>query len=387
MFTFLVESIPNVQKKMDALNKKGAGMTMTVSAPYLYEINKASAGHVKVTPPEYVQLVDITVTGQLKYGDWTVIASIDHLPGGNVINAHGDVPSYYRTVSSHCDHCHTNRTRNTTVIIRNDITGDYKQIGKNCLAGYIGQDMTAWLYYNQFVEGLSSDEQDRDEYTSEHSKHMGILDALSVATMVADKIGYVSQQKAFENGLTSTASIVNGYLSHRPSSAIQSILDHCNVNESTVIAQVTTTQDMIKWIQENDNNSDYIMNLKAIFDNGEIVLKKHINYALSLVAAYAKAKKDIAEREQKKDSPASQHVGRVGDKLTITGSIKYITSCESQWGYSYLHHITDNNNNVYVWWTNQRYEDKTNCTITATVKGHDEYKGIKQTTVTRCKVK
>ena len=64
--------------------------------------------------------------------------------------------------------------------------------------------------------------------------------------------------------------------------------------------------------------------------------------------------------------------------------ITCITGWETQWGYTKLYKITDEAGNIFTWKTSSWVEDGIK-TIKGTVKAHNDYKGTKQTELTRCK--
>src|ERR1700687_229679 len=53
------------------------------------------------------------------------------VPGFN-----GTLPEHFRQATNHCDHCNTDRKRLETFVIAN--ADGYKQVGRNCLANYLG---------------------------------------------------------------------------------------------------------------------------------------------------------------------------------------------------------------------------------------------------------
>lgn len=90
----------------------------------------------------------------------------------------------------------------------------------------------------------------------------------------------------------------------------------------------------------------------------------------------------------------SEWVGKVGDKiqmeLTYTRSFSWDASPYGYYGSSvtFCHMFKDNQGNVIVWKTGlcleADYGEK--VLVKGTIKQHDEYKGTKQTVLTRCKV-
>ena len=69
--------------------------------------------------------------------------------------------------------------------------------------------------------------------------------------------------------------------------------------------------------------------------------------------------------------------------------LKSIRGMETRFGYTQLVKFEDANGNILQWWTavEIKAEVGDQVLLTGTVKAHDEYKGEKSTTVTRCKIK
>ena len=98
----------------------------------------------------------------------------------------------------------------------------------------------------------------------------------------------------------------------------------------------------------------------------------------------------------------SEWVGEVGDKVQIEAVLVIEGSFESYFGYrpttTYVYTFTDDDDNDFVWktssWDNMTWgshpapilEIGDRAIITGTIKEHSEYKGEKQTVLTRCKV-
>lgn len=89
----------------------------------------------------------------------------------------------------------------------------------------------------------------------------------------------------------------------------------------------------------------------------------------------------------------SEYIGNVGDKIETTVTLKRVKYFETSYGYYGtmigIHCFEDATGNVIVWKTASAPEMSIGDTITirGTVKELNEYKGIKQTILTRCKIK
>ena len=100
-------------------------------------------------------------------------------------------------------------------------------------------------------------------------------------------------------------------------------------------------------------------------------------------------------------SNPSKHYGEVGKrvkglKLTYKGC-KVWDNPYDYYGCTYLHKFMDESENVFIWKTSnclehivddeyKQIEEGETVELTATIKEHSEYNGIKQTVLTRCKV-
>lgn len=101
-----------------------------------------------------------------------------------------------------------------------------------------------------------------------------------------------------------------------------------------------------------------------------------------------------AEQNLKVQQSTSGHVGQVGDKLTVKVTYIHTASWENGYGgywnsgVTNLHTFKDAEGNVYTWKTSKFIEADygTVFTLIGIVKEHSEYKGIKQTVMTRCKI-
>jgi hypothetical protein len=115
-------------------------------------------------------------------------------------------------------------------------------------------------------------------------------------------------------------------------------------------------------------------------------------------------RKCITQREERKaewaDKQAAlnanrQHLGTVGEKITLTLTIKKVIGLESVYGVTLLTILEDADNNVVIYKGNAGavtinpngsfYNEGDTITITATVKEHGVRNGVKQTVIQRPK--
>lgn len=120
------------------------------------------------------------------------------------------------------------------------------------------------------------------------------------------------------------------------------------------------------------------------------------NYVLVNCNVYAKVNmlKKEAEANINKADSTSEFVGNIGDrielKLKLINYHYYSYEVNEYTSYSYfIYTFSDENGNIFVWKASNEIWEKTDVNkvvnIKGTIKDHTEYKGIKQTLLTRCK--
>ena len=101
------------------------------------------------------------------------------------------------------------------------------------------------------------------------------------------------------------------------------------------------------------------------------------------------------ENKLKAQNSTSQHVGQIGEKLEVIVTYTHTAQWSNNYGSGYwtegvtnLHSFKDEQGNIYTWKTGTFIDADygTQMRLKGTVKDHSEYKGIKQTVLTRCKV-
>ena len=141
----------------------------------------------------------------------------------------------------------------------------------------------------------------------------------------------------------------------------------------------------------NSEDSNDFMNKLHVICSEEYVSAKHVGLLVACLPTYYRIledkKRDEELRNQQELEHGSEHVGEIGDKLEVKCStFKTVYSFDTQFGTSWIYRFTDSNNNVYTWTTSTCVEDDKVVSIKGTVKKHDEYRGVKQTVLTRCRV-
>lgn len=324
-----------------------------------------------------VEYIDINVYGEApKIGDWQLLARVEmtnlsenliHAVPGSEVQLDGS----YRTHNGHCDHCNTNRPRNDVYVLTD---GDTQiAVGRTCLRDFLGiDDPKAIVNRAQFFEEIRSFEDD-DQLDFIGAGFFLLNEILSVSAASIRKEGYVSRARANETGGETTGEFVKGNLCGYSGYNIEVLHEDRAWAEKTI--------EFFRSADQFDN--DYMNNLRVLMET-DIVEGKHIALIASAVITVQRA---LAPKQETKES---NFVGDVKQRLKgltlILDRIIYLGG--GYYGSSYLHLFKDSDGNAFSWVTGNKLMivEGTTITVDATVKQHKEYKGTKQTVLTRAKM-
>lgn len=322
----------------------------------------------------------------------------------------GEIPAELQTSNGNCDHCNRQRNRKDTFLVCNRVSGEFKTIGKNCLRDFLGHESVSsiigkaefWSELGSFLGG-GDDELERDYRGGRVPTIYGILPFLRVAIWVIDNHGWMSSAKARDinaagGNASSTRSEINCFFNPSPELLRQS--EKAREQQRAFDAVYTEKEGsytdraaaILEWAKQLVSKaelSDYERTISVIVTNGAVSIR-HMGYAASIVAAYNREQsKKVATEIKAKAAAASQHIGTVGQKkFQVQATLQAAPSFESQFGVTVIYRFVDEQGNVIVWKTGagdgldigKRYS------VVGTIKEHSEYKGTKQTVLTRCKV-
>ena len=375
-------NLDTLKKKLEKIQKKCA----KYSCEFHYEEVGEEFRDVKDENGFAVtaRFVLINVSGRVVCEEgWSVVGVIDHMDGMNVIHLvdqlnHPNVPERFYHSDSTCDHCNTKRRRKSTVIIYHPDHG-YKQVGKTCLKDYTGGlDAEIAAYMEQFIHEV--EDYNGTTRGSEIVPWIPTLEALKYAAYDVETRGYHS------------------YYSDGKSTKLE-VFDNLRdslftIPESSLDEVEKTAESALTYIRELDvkDEDNYMHNLKAVA-SCEYVSTKQLGILVSLIPTYNRYLRDEeykrrAEYEKHMDLE-SGHVGEVGQKVEVPVRVAYkVSEWGNQFGATYLYKISGEDGNVYMWYSSRFFGDNPEWTsIKGTIKDHQEYRGVKQTILTRCRVK
>jgi len=120
----------------------------------------------------------------------------------------------------------------------------------------------------------------------------------------------------------------------------------------------------------------------------EAEARAHINIEINKVHGLrSSVRQGFWNIEKIRTRAGSNHVGDIGQRIIIDGTVENTVSFDGFYGTTYMTVIKDTDGNVYVYKGSRRIAKKgETVNLKATVKDHSEYNGVKQTVINRPKI-
>lgn len=412
------ENIENLEKKFNAAARKIRKInpelepTMTKCDHTIVLVHKIelrpcdcrSETTVKEVPYE-ARRVELKIPDEAVFAEnnWAFGGSVEPsgVEGKNFVNVNLSgkdlgfiVPArYFSSNPCACDYCKTNRQRNKTYLVVNRETGEWKQLGKECLRLFVtGIDVDAIATFESFIKEAECAANPGDEFFyNKRFKFVKVADALALAYAVYSERGYLATRDSVGN---SNDLCNKNIVQRKLTQQYGCDSDFLNITNSTrgkidamiFKSNINAVKDAIGDIEQLPDDP-YYSNLKAIVANEYIPLNK-LGLLVSIPKAIDRYEKEKRRQEEKEKLAAeSNYLGSVGEKISVNfASGREVACCETQFGLLHIYEFKDTNGNVVVWKSSSSKDIPGSGTVTGTVKAHEEYNGIKQTIILRAKI-
>jgi len=218
-YKILSSRLPKVAAKFEKLNRRAEklgvpGVSFKVENTYTEEKRVPPAwdefGVAPASP--WVKVVneyaDVSFQGEApKIEGWEFCAVIEPLGKDanilRVVPGVGELPEKYRTAPNGCDHCHTNRRRKATYVVRETATGTYKKVGSTCIQDFLGgktpDQILATLEIILSAVACFGDEEESGFGSGGRNGGYNLEDFLAVSSAIINKTGYVSRKACDED--------------------------------------------------------------------------------------------------------------------------------------------------------------------------------------------
>ncbi|WP_454727714.1 MULTISPECIES: ankyrin repeat domain-containing protein [Cupriavidus] len=384
-----VENLARVRHTIERINKraKKLGMppvSLTVSEPKLARVTRVALvdGRNEANEIE-TSVADVTIAGeQPVLGGYAILAKLDFSAGTAPIVLGMDVPATYTQCAPDCDHCRKTRDRHTTYVLREIESGRHLQVGSTCMTDFFnGDDPFAKTAYLQLLYEIHDDLSDCEEYTGGIGGGVERIPAKAILEVACAEVrvnGYISKERGEQMLILSTADAVREhFVRKRPGSQLTEVLPGDCDKAGTILAWLGSDE-----MATERRRSTYLHNL-SVLGGAEAIAPRHLGILASAVAAF-----DHRERRRLEavDTRVSQYVGETDGKIERAVTILSKTLIPgNEYGDKMLYRMRDDDGNLLVWFCTGADigEQGERLHISGTVKEHDTYRDVRQTTLLR----
>lgn len=328
----------------------------------------------------------VTVGELPRVAGWGFVAKLEHLEAGNVVSRgpaelEAELDVAWRTAKGRCEHCKTARYRRETFLLRSE-AGVIVQIGRNCLADFIGVDASRLVAQAEFVSEVYG-EMDEERWGG-YGGYWVVAPLAYIACAVSstELYGFV---KSTEDG--STRAHVD-FLSGLPPKTAENYKRW--LEEQPTDAQVLRAQEICAWIQDEDvsGSSDYLWNLRlSIAERG---VGKHGGLLASAPSSYNRALGIKVQAKLKGQAAADGYAVAEGEVFKGEALLIRRVDIESDFGRKAICVFRATSGHEIVWYCSgeaptldhsPRYQIKGRC------KKHETRNGLTQTVLSRVSFK
>lgn len=373
----------------------------------------ADAGYWQVP----VTRVPLSLTGETpRLQGWRFIAALQHLDGENITRVlpGEELPTEYRTRGPVCDHCRVSRRRNDTFVLRHE-DGRLIQIGSTCIDDFLGDDEAALVAAKAEIFALAGSlaEGGEEGFGGGGSERL-IAEYLPFVAWAVREQGWRSRTASREQGGLATADVAYEFMIDGRSR--EKAKCEPTADDVALAAAAEEWANALTDAAINAEKGDYLHNLRATARTG-LVGSRAAGIVASMVVAYQRSVARERERAERAARPrADIFVGTVGAKVTFglpakvgkkgqplkgapvvlsaeAVTLDFVGGYDSDFGYVTILKFRTADGAALVWKSTSfvgyinRADVGKRFTVAGTIKKHDEYKGEKQTVLSRCDVR
>ena len=408
------DNLAELEAKLQKLVKKSAklstgGVTYSVDRDNPIEVgfrrsNSGNTWEAKAgeTPDFFRRYFQVTVTGTIpRLAGWTFLATLDHMDvdgeKANILRVvpgmDGVVPAEYRTATSeNCDHCRKHiRTRKNTFIVRNEGTGEFKQVGSTCTQEFLGglnpHDVAKALEYIQLAFGAAGSDFEGGFGGGHGDMGYGFETFLAVVSAVVRKFGWLSRTKArAEDRLSqSTADtalyVLNPPRDGRARADWEKFVEELNEGPEDMEEAKKVIDYVRDTIDFRNETNEFRYNLRVAFGQ-DVVYTKLAGIVAAGVMFYQKEMQKLKEREGLRQPTSTEFIGTIGEKVELENvQLVFRRRLEGNWGgYDLAKFVTADGKSVTVFGQVDGSIGDFGSLVGKVVK-HDNYQGKNTTQV------
>lgn len=353
----------------------------------------------KAGPEDYMEvvfsIVEVSLPIQTKINGYELAGTINIQGDVKTIFSLNDEVNLSEVDVKLCHHCNTRRSRKALHVFTEEATGNHVAIGSTCVHDYIGLDIDKVLhtFFNFYKE--------EDLYGSRGMNSAwgfpvaNLANAVRVAYAISPNYKKVDPYSGYDYESTKQlVDRIHEVLFH-PNQFNMGDHDHFNELLTKAPKVGSLLVDTYKGMdaKASNFNSNVVETLFYTNEDGSRVLRDFIVgkargiFIWACFDALKKANQVEVQTKVEDNTKPSDYIGKVGERVQVSGTVKFIRDCETSFGTSRLLVVKGNDGNeVKTFTTSQGCWDLkvgSSVSIKGTVSNHETYKGTKSTMVKR----
>lgn len=371
-----------------------------------------------------VARVDLTLTGETpRLNGWRFVATLQHIEGATIVRAlpGEDIPACYRNRGSVCDHCNANRRRNDTYVLRHE-DGRTMQVGSSCIRDFLGGDDAALIAAKAEILALAASVagDDGDDFgMGRADRERLISDFLPIVAWAVRVDGWRARWTKCPYGGEPTRN--TDATADRAWTLLTDARERVKAGCEPTAEDIATAEGALTWAESltdaevEGDKGDYLHNVRSVARAG-LCDARLAGIAASFVTAYQRhVGRERAKAERAARPTLDAHVGTVGARVTFglpaqvgkrgkplknaptvlsanPVTLDFVTGYATDFGYTHVLKFRTSDGASLVWKASGdvgigRDDVGKSFTLAGTIKAHSDYKGAKQTLLTRCDVR
>jgi hypothetical protein len=333
---------------------------------------------VSVTTWQEIELTGIMPTIE----GYTFVTKIEHTEHGNMVKSMDSAVSMkFIAYAPDCEHCKSKRRRKETYILKKE--DKEIQVGTECLKNY----MTLMsVEYMIMIASLEADMMAAGDPDAEYDERSGgpravevrdVKDFISTAIQAVRQYGWQSSAYGRDSGQMGTGAKTWYHLTARRDRDFQDFGITATENSNELAAA---------YIEQNltaKHDNIFMHNIQVILRQG-FVSHKEVN----MIASCAKQILDVEAVRNANVNKVNEFVGEVGKRIELNLTVDKRIGFDTDYGHSVMLIMSDVDGRQFKTvssgdFGSAQVGDKVK--IKGTIKKHDDYKGTKQTVLTRVK--
>lgn len=367
-----LENVKALVKKINKIINRAKKNNLPPMELVLGEI-RIHKNYVKQTLVSISKYQTVELTGIMPIIEgYKFVAKIEHTGNGNIVKSmHKDLPLIYTNHKPDCDHCKSNRQRKETYILNKD--QQEIQVGTECIKNYMSLNSAEYILMLAEVESAMSG---CDEFEKSERVEIAIDAITFIATAIQSINKYGWEPSTFrESTELGTGQKAWYYLTEDSKTEHYYDYEIPHTSNSMQLAN-----DYINELFNNEPKDTFTNNIKVILTSG-VITRKDVN----IVATAAKTILSAEAERKAKALILNEFAGNIGDKLQAEVVVSKKIGFDTNYGHAIMFIMADNSGRQFKTVNTGKFDAKIGdkVTIKGTVKALDEYKGIKQTVLTR----